>query len=435
MPDLAAEQGRPLVLAVHCVDTEGPLEEPIEATFDRINNRFGLDLEPSLALLRQLQSGQVDLAGAEDEVARFIAPRRLAYLSLWREIEESTLAATAPDFRNRLADPAGRPYAYTWFIIDVVGYRDNPRRKAEGFHVVWDFYQRVLRGRAPNDAFGFHFHTVAPGAHALDYNTCWTNNDLPEQVLCRRILERGWFPSLFRAGGNIQRNDLSYWLEQFIPYDFSSCAQGPGQGRPGSEEDWRGAPADWSWYHPDFHDYRRPGSMNRSVFRCLPAENKNGYFDPADAQAAFDHARKSGLAVLAYSNHDRREMKPDVEYMHRLLTETGRKFPDVGWRWANALEAAQTALKLANRAAPVITLKKQGDHILISSDQPIFGPAPFLAVEEQGPLFYRDNPTRETDTTWAYKLRHPQNTRRAGTAASNASGRTGVGVMNIGETF
>jgi hypothetical protein len=41
------------VYVVHCVDTEGPLHESVEAIFERLKGIFGLDLEPSVALLRQ----------------------------------------------------------------------------------------------------------------------------------------------------------------------------------------------------------------------------------------------------------------------------------------------------------------------------------------------------------------------------------------------
>jgi hypothetical protein len=50
-----------IVYVVHCVDTEGPLHEPVQATFERLKSIFGLELEPSAALLRRLQAGEVPL--------------------------------------------------------------------------------------------------------------------------------------------------------------------------------------------------------------------------------------------------------------------------------------------------------------------------------------------------------------------------------------
>ena len=51
------------VYVVHCIDTEGPLYESVEATFERLNEIFKLDLVPSAAMLRRLQEGEADLEG------------------------------------------------------------------------------------------------------------------------------------------------------------------------------------------------------------------------------------------------------------------------------------------------------------------------------------------------------------------------------------
>ena len=52
-----------VVHIVHCIDTEGPLYESIDATFKRINDVFGLKLEPSLETLKKLQNKKISLEG------------------------------------------------------------------------------------------------------------------------------------------------------------------------------------------------------------------------------------------------------------------------------------------------------------------------------------------------------------------------------------
>ena len=42
---------------VHCVDTEGPLNETLEATFERLKHIYHIDLEPSEGTLKKLQNG------------------------------------------------------------------------------------------------------------------------------------------------------------------------------------------------------------------------------------------------------------------------------------------------------------------------------------------------------------------------------------------
>ena len=56
-----------IVQVVHCIDTEGPLYESLEATFDRINQIWGFKLEPSNENLELLRK-KINLKGFEDEI-------------------------------------------------------------------------------------------------------------------------------------------------------------------------------------------------------------------------------------------------------------------------------------------------------------------------------------------------------------------------------
>lgn len=423
---------RPTVHVVHCVDTEGPLQEPLEATFERLREAFGLSLPPSVAVLEALQAQQVPLEGREADVARFIAPSRLAYLRTWQEVEVAIRRATDPAFRLAHADSTGAPYRFAWFVIDVVGYVDNPRQKATGFHAVWDAYQRLFAdGRAQGDAFGWHFHTVPVGGHALHYNTSWTNNDWHEQSLARRVLERGHFPALFRAGGAIERQDVSHWLEQYIPFDFTNrVSTQPGAGAPGAACDWRGAPMRWGPYHPDFRDYRRPGQMRRAIFRCLDIDVPDCRLTDDEVAAAFQQAQEEGIAVLAYTDHDRRDLTPSVTHVTSMLRRIGAVYPDVTWQHTHAVDAARAALGRAPTPAPVFTARWNGNRLDITSDQPLFGSAPFLAVQEAGDRVFRDNVTQEDPCRWAWCSERPQQVQRVGIAGANDSGATGVLVVD-----
>ncbi len=421
----------PKLYIVHCVDTEGPLEETVQATFERLWDIKGIKLEPSFDTLRKLQRREIDLGGLEDEIADFVAPHRLAYLSRWSDIDEMVLAVTSSDYRYANADPEGNPYTFTWFVIDVVGYVDNCRRKAVGYHVVWDNYQKILKGRMFNDIFGWHFHTVPVGNHSLHYNTCWTNNAFHEEVLARRILERSWFPSLFRAGANIERNDLSFWLEQFIPFDYS-CASCPKQlEEPGSMWDWRQAPVAWTPYHPDFYDYRKPGTMNRWLFRCVDVDTTFMALSEKDVEDAFMAVRSGKSAVLAYNSHDRRDLRPKIEHARKLIKQVGDGYPDVVWRYANAKEAAQAVCRVPDKPAPRFEMEIKDSTVFIRTDQPLFGPHPFVAIEEEGGVFFRDNPTIESESSWAYQLVRKKKTRKVGVAGSNISGNVGTSYISL----
>lgn len=108
------------VYVVHCIDTEGPLYESLEATFERLEANFGLSLEPNAETLRRLQAGAVDLGGLEAAVRRFVDPHLLAYNDTWDKIDSMLEDCMSGRFRCRMADSAGGGWVYNWFCVDHV---------------------------------------------------------------------------------------------------------------------------------------------------------------------------------------------------------------------------------------------------------------------------------------------------------------------------
>ena len=77
------------------------------------------------------------------------------------------------------------------------------------------------------------------------------------------------------------------------------------------------------------------------------------------------------------------------------------------------------------------TIEFRDGLFLIGADQPLFSTEPFLAVQEKGGLFYRDNPTREDERLWAYRPRRAGDVEKIGVAGANTAGRTGVRSLTI----
>lgn len=420
-------QKQPSLFIVHCVDTEGPLEEPLKATFERLKSNKGIGLEPSIDLLLKLQNGTYFLAGREKEIADYLHPKRLSYLTNWQAVSKMLKEVTAKDFRLKHADPMGNPYTFSWFLIDIVGYKNNPRNKSVGFHSVYDNFNKIVT-EPFNDIHGWHFHTVPANQNAIEYNTCWTNNDYHEQSLCRRLIERESFPSIFRAGGHIERNDLSYWLEQFIPFDFSCRSYDSSskvQYQPGDINDWRGAPYDWSSYNPCFYDYRKKGSMRRTIFRALDIDSNACVLDEFEVEKAFNRARTQPT-ILAISTHDRRDMKPEIEHVMNLVKRVASKNQDISWCHTNALKAAQETLGIRTETQLELSVNLEKNILHITSNIDIFGPIPFLAIQEGADLFYRDNPTIESDKKWVYRLPKDRDIRALALAASDVAGNVSI---------
>jgi len=134
--------------------------------------------------------------------------------------------------------------------------------------------------------------------------------------LAHYIVDKNWFPLVFRAGGSIEDEDLSQFLEKYIPIDFSSrgdgCYYPDGSNIMGYEKsqeilfDWRGSPNDWSWYHPNIGDYRKPGNMKRVIFMCLDHGKLHsvGLMNREKIREGFKRAAKGEDVVISYFSHD-----------------------------------------------------------------------------------------------------------------------------------
>ena len=57
---------------VHTVDTEGPISESLEDTFERLQLLFNINLEPSYETLSKLQKKEISLNGIEEDVSNCI---------------------------------------------------------------------------------------------------------------------------------------------------------------------------------------------------------------------------------------------------------------------------------------------------------------------------------------------------------------------------
>ena len=246
------------VYVVHCVDTEGPLHELVEATFERLKAIFGIDLEPSVALLRQLQAGEVDLGGIEQAVRKVVDPHLLGYNDTWDKIDAMLASCMSPAFREQTVDSEGNGWVYNWFCVDHVDYDLNPRRRDIGYHNVYDHYRGVIRETgSAQDGVQFHYH---PHDFSRVANHCathwWASSDSLAQVLSRRVIDRRWFPAAHRAGFHVIRPDSHWFLEQHIPFDLSTFGPQP----------WLALRTVAGTYHHDNLDIDEPFHRWRYVF-------------------------------------------------------------------------------------------------------------------------------------------------------------------------
>lgn len=441
-------KSRPVYI-VHCIDTEGPLYESVDATFDRLREIFHLNLPASQDLLRRLQAGEVQLEGLEAAVQKVVDPHLLAYNDTWDKVDAMMAKLLSESFRTQVPDSAGRGWIYNWFCVDHVDYDVNPRRRDMGYHNIFEHYRGMIRETGSSqDGLHFHYH---PHSFRREAHRCathwWSSSNSLHQILSRRIIDHQWFPAAHRPGFHVIRPDSHWFLEQHIPFDFSSQSMVDNEkdgaqfgllgGRFG---DWRRAPANWQPYHPSGDDYQVPGNCRRWIARCLNVGTRYRLLEERDVRQAFKEAAEGKPVVLAITNHDFRNMGPDIDGVRELLQRVASDFPDVPFLFSEAVTAMRSALALEPLPPCELQLEihriNDSTHVLkVHSTIPTFGPQPWLALKTVEGTHHFDNFDIDTPFhQWQYVFDEETIPLAAvnaiGVAANNAFGATTVVVMD-----
>jgi len=288
---------RPALLVVHAVDTEGPL---------------GGDA-------RRLPDGSPE------------------FFDRWEDIEASLAELTSKAFREEHCDSFGRPYVFDWFILDFMGFRTNPKHRVAAYH---DTYDHLVALPTEPDAIDWHYHVPPASGAGDEWSETWLSSNECNTILARRLLERGTFPAAFRAGGTIEDDAGSHWLDEVFALDFSNRVSERSRGTGDLYSfDWHGAPARWGSYHPAHHSFLEEGAMRRYIYRCIDLRSRyNELTVDHVTEAMREVARSGSQLVLSYFSHDNRDMRPEtrsaVDLLRSASAETG-----VPWASCTAAEA------------------------------------------------------------------------------------------------
>lgn len=433
---------KPIVHIAHCIDTEGPLYEPIAATFERIRGIFDLELEPTINNLRRLQSGEMDLGGIEKDVARVISPELLAYNDTWDKVDAMLTDIMSPSFRNQMPDSFGGGWIYNWFCIDFVGFKTNPRRRDAGFHNIFDHYREMMdRTESPQDGVYFHHHPIpfsGEGNHSTSHY--FSHAPIVFETLARRIIDRHWFPSANRPGFHTTRPDSHWLMEQHIPFDIASQACNEDYSAQkdlpiGRFGDWRRAPKNWQPYHPAHDDYQINGDCRRWIARCLNIGSRVRLLTKDDVDAAFREAGEGKPVVLSFTHHDFRDMRPAIDEVRNFIRAAANRHPGVDFRYCDAREAMRGALALEEKGPLHFDMSIDNNRLHIKANAPTFGPQPFLALKTRTGQYFHDNlDFQEPFREWMYYFDEqsiPLDAVEAvGVGACDATGNVTVTVIN-----
>lgn len=396
-----------VVYICHHIDTEGPLWEIISELFQRLELIFGIKLDPTYENLQLLQEGKIELPNdIKEDVALVVDSHTIGFKRNWGMIEEMLYRIMNASFRNQIVDSFGGGWVYNWHIMDHVGFSSiNPRHRDYGYHNILDFYQYMIKvTNSIEDAIHWHFHPV-PLRKEANIPSSSYDNSMPIllDIITHRLIDRNIFPVVNRAGFHTERIDSNLFLEQWIPFDPSSQSVDEG-GQPKSQRDlingrygdWRGAPTDWSLYHPDFYDWRKEGKMNRWVGRVLNMKSRHRNINIEEIEKAFISARNGKNVYLGITNHDWREMSIEINEFREILSEVIIKYPDVKFKFSETVNAFRNVIGYSSEDINNDRLKLEcsvNDNILTVNvvNGTLFGPQPYLAIKTKLGEYFHDN--------------------------------------------
>lgn len=396
-----------VVYIVHHVDTEGPLWENIEELFGRLKVIFEIDLEPTYENLEKLQKGQMDMPlSLKKELAVAVDPHTIGFKRNWGMIEEMLYRIMSPSYRNLVIDSFDGGWIYNWHVMDHVGFgSDNPRHRDMGYHNIFDFYTYILKNtNSFRDRIHWHFHPVPFYKQANIMATSYDNSiSALHQILCHRLIDKNWFPVVNRAGFHAERVDSNLFLEQWIPFDPSNLAVDESE-QPqhqkdqvnGRFADWRGAPTDWSLYHPSIYDWRQHGNANRIIARILNMKARHRNISVEEIEKAFTKAAKGENVYLGIANHDWREMAVEIDEFREMLLFVSAKYPDVKFRFSETVDAFRMVIGYSKEEIESnkldLDVSLNGVTLMVNTRKgEIFGPQPYLALKTKNGDYFHDN--------------------------------------------
>jgi hypothetical protein len=387
------------LLVVHCVDAEGPLDETTYATFERLKYIFNIDVHPSRENFELLVGGGIETGNLEldNEIQRTFGGDILNYNRDWQQVDQMLSQIFSDEFRFSQTDDFGNAWKISWFCLDHLNYLTNPRNKDMGHSKVMRHYKELI-DKFPkfNDEIQWHFHPKSITKNSIAAATSYSNS-MQEiiEIFSRKIIDDLWFPTCYRPGFHSERQDSNLFLEQWIPFDYGN--QKYDEETSASDMlfnrfgNWKHAPKTWRGYHPDAKHYDQEGGLNRIIFRCLNLGTRLRLLETGHIIEAMEEASAHGFAIVAFTDHDFRDIAPDIEKMRVMLEEAKAKFPNIRIRYCTAEEAAQRILGKLKHSLE-LNIKLIGSQLVVSLEAgEIFGSQPFLAIKTKAGLYLHDN--------------------------------------------
>ncbi len=95
-------------------------------------------------------------------------------------------------------------------------------------------------------------------------------------------------------------------------------------------------------------------------------------------------------------------MVGEIEEFVQLLRKVSQYYPNIDFKWANAVEAFRAVLKLPKISPPNFSFELNENFLKVKTDKDIWGPQPFLSLRTHEGRYFRDDFINDDGNEWTY---------------------------------
>ena len=115
---------------------------------------------------------------------------------------------------------------------------------------------------------------------------------------------------------------------------------------------------------------------------------------------AFGRAQKGEPTLVGIASHDFRDIETEVDHVRGLIAESAKRYPDVKFKYCEAVEAFRATLwpegvSEEGLELDIVYHPRSADDVpnieVITRKGKVFGPQPFLAIQTSSSRFVHDN--------------------------------------------
>ena len=157
-----------------------------------------------------------------------------------------------------------------------------------------------------------------------------------------------------------------------------------------------------------------------------------------DIREAFQTAENGKNTILAFTNHDYKDMYYEVTRVRKLIQQVAQEYKNVRFEYSDAIQAMRKCLniKCDEINIDVHLIKEDSkNRLFVDTKNDIFGPQPYLAIKtKQGRYFWDNFDFTLTGRKWSYTFDNNtvflDDIETIGVAANNIIGECEVVILN-----